>query len=72
MNEEELKALVSRVTASVIAEVNRAEVQRGISVSQFRDQVRELGGGNLNSAWSISYSTSGIALDNPQLNNPIR
>jgi hypothetical protein len=60
MNEEELKSLVARVTASVVTEVNKAEVDRGLSITKLRDHAKDLGSGNLDQAWTISYSTTQI------------
>ena len=64
MNEDELKKLINRVTTEVVAEVDRAEVERGISISQLREHARELGGGKLDTAWTISYDTSSKVADN--------
>lgn len=58
MNDDDLKALVARVTAEVVSEVKRAEAARGISVAEISAYAKELGGGKLPSAWKISYDTS--------------
>lgn len=64
MNDADMKSLVSRVTSEVVAEVSRAETARGISISQLRDHAKDLGGGKLDSAWTISYDTSSKVTDN--------
>lgn len=58
MNEDEMKALITRVTAEVVSEVKKVEAERGIGVSELRDHAKELGGGKLDTAWKISYDTS--------------
>lgn len=60
MNEEEMKKLITRVTESVMAEVNQAELQRSMSVSELSVRAKELGGGNLNQAWKVTYDTNGF------------
>jgi hypothetical protein len=62
MNEEELKALVARVTKQVVNEVKLAEEQRGISVRELADHAKALGGGDI-SAWKITYDTKGVDLN---------
>lgn len=63
MKEDDLKSLVARITSEVTAEVDKAELERGISLAQLKDHARELGGGKLDSAWTISYNTSGKIAD---------
>jgi len=62
MNEDQMKDLVTRVTKEVAAEIKQAEIDRGISISELREHAKELGGGNLDSAWTISYNTSDNAV----------
>ncbi len=58
MNEDQMKELVARVTKEVAGEIKQAEIDRGISISELRDHAKDLGGGKLDSAWTISYNTS--------------
>lgn len=64
MNDADIKSLISRVTTEVLSEVSRAETARGISISQLRDHAKELGGGKLDNAWTISYDTSSKVAEN--------
>ncbi len=63
MNEEDIKKIISRVTAEVVKEVQQAEVSRGISLSDLKVHAKELGGGKLDAAWTISYDTKGSVGD---------
>lgn len=63
MNEKEIKILIAQVTAEVVAEVQRAEVERGISIAELSEQAKKLGGGRLDTAWKISYDTSSKIAD---------
>jgi hypothetical protein len=62
MDENELKALVARVSSDVLSEVKKGEAIRELKVGELKDRAAELGGGRLDSAWTISYSTSNAAL----------
>jgi len=62
MNENELKSLVDRVLKDVLSEVTKGEAIRGLRVGELKDRAAELGGGRLDSAWTISYSTSNATL----------
>jgi len=62
MNENELKSLVDRVSKDVLSEVTKGEAIRGLRVGELKDRAAELGGGRLDSAWTISYSTSNATL----------
>ena len=63
MNDEQIKKLIARVTQEVVSEVQQAEVERGISISELYEHAKKLGGGSLDSAWKITYDTSGRIAD---------
>ncbi|KAM3093113.1 hypothetical protein ACKFKG_20140 [Phormidesmis sp. 146-35] len=62
MDENELKVLVARVSKDVLSEVTKGEAIRGLKVGELKDRAAELGGGRLDSAWTISYSTANATL----------